>query len=54
MAEELKALCPEGTELALVPKQVHNEAFYDPKLSYWNHVIERIGPDSSWGSGARH
>jgi alpha-beta hydrolase superfamily lysophospholipase len=45
MAEELTALCPEGTELALVPKQAHNEAFYDPKLSYWNHVIERIVPD---------
>jgi alpha-beta hydrolase superfamily lysophospholipase len=54
MAEELTALCPEGTELALIPKQAHNEAFYDPKLSYWKHVIERIVPDYSCGSEATH
>ncbi len=50
MAEELTALCPGGTDLVLVPKQAYNEAFYDPKLSYWNHVIGRIVPDHFYNS----
>jgi hypothetical protein len=47
MAEELPALCPKGTDMVLVPKQAHNEAFYDPKISCWSHVVERVVPDRS-------
>jgi alpha-beta hydrolase superfamily lysophospholipase len=46
MARELASHCCADTTLVIVPGQVHNEAFYDPKLSYWNHVLERIVPDN--------
>lgn len=42
MARQLASHCVGQTELVIVPGQVHNEAFYDPKLSYWNHVLDRI------------
>jgi pimeloyl-ACP methyl ester carboxylesterase len=45
MARQLASQCGVETELVIVPKQVHNEAFYDPKLSYWNHVLYRIASD---------
>jgi uncharacterized protein len=47
MARPLASRCGVEAELVIVPKQVHNEAFYDPKLSYWNHVLGRIVPDCS-------
>jgi hypothetical protein len=47
MAQELTSLCPGDTDLVIVPGQAHNEAFYDPKLSYWNHVLARIVLDYS-------
>lgn len=45
MARQLASQCGVEAELVIVPEQVHNEAFYDPKLSYWNHVLVRIVPD---------
>ena len=42
MAQQLASQCGSETELVIVPEQVHNEAFYDPKPSYWSHVLERI------------
>ncbi len=42
MARQLASHCGDETELVIVPEQVHNEAFYDPKPSYWRHVLERI------------
>ena len=45
MARQLASQCGVETELVIVPEQVHNEAFYDPTLSYWNHVLVRILPD---------
>jgi alpha-beta hydrolase superfamily lysophospholipase len=42
MARQLASHCGGQTELVIVPEQVHNEAFYDPKPSYWSHVLERI------------
>jgi uncharacterized protein len=54
MAQELTALCPKGTELVLVPEQAHNEAFYDPKISYWSHVIERLVQDNPCVPEATH
>ena len=39
MARQLACLFGGNAELVIVPEQVHNEAFYDPKLSYWSHVI---------------
>jgi uncharacterized protein len=44
MAHELASLCRANGELVLVPNQAHNEAFYDPKLSYWRPVIDRLVP----------
>ena len=54
MARELASICGDDTEFVIVPDQVHNEAFYDPKLSYWNHVLERIVPDYSHVRMYRH
>jgi len=45
MARELTSLCSGDKDLVIVPEQAHNEAFYDPKLSYWSHVLDRIVPD---------
>jgi uncharacterized protein len=42
MARELFALCNANAELVTVPQQAHNEAFSDPQLSYWSHVIDRV------------
>ena len=52
MARELASICGDDTEIIIVPEQVHNEAFYDPKLSYWHHVLESIVPDHSRHSEA--
>lgn len=46
MARDLASICGDDTELVIVPDQVHNEAFYDPKFSYWSHVLERIVQDN--------
>ncbi|MGB9077351.1 MAG: alpha/beta fold hydrolase [Terracidiphilus sp.] len=42
MARRLASHCGGETELVIVPAQVHNEAFYAPKLSFWGHVIDRV------------
>jgi uncharacterized protein len=51
MAGELTSLCGPKAELVIVPEQAHNEAFYDPKLSYWHYVLDRIVTDCSHSSG---
>lgn len=42
MARQLASQCGGETELVIVPEQVHNEAFYAPKLSYRGHTIDRV------------
>jgi pimeloyl-ACP methyl ester carboxylesterase len=44
MARELASFCGANGELVLVPNQAYNKAFYDPKLTYWRHVIGRLIP----------
>jgi hypothetical protein len=51
MARELASLCDPKAELVIVPEQAHNEAFYDPKLSYWHYVLDRIASDGSHSPG---
>src|SRR6266568_1481134 len=51
MARELASLCGPKAELVIVPEQAHNEAFYDPKLSYWHYVLDHIASDGSHSPG---
>jgi alpha-beta hydrolase superfamily lysophospholipase len=51
MARELASLCDPKAELVIVPEQAHNEAFYDPKLSYWHYVLDHIASDGSHSPG---
>jgi uncharacterized protein len=42
MARELRSICGGEAEMVIVPELAHNEAFYDPKMSYWLHVVDRL------------
>jgi alpha-beta hydrolase superfamily lysophospholipase len=42
MAAELGKWCGDDAEVIIVPDQKHNEPFYRPKLSYWEHVVARL------------
>ena len=42
MASELGSWCGDRAEVIIVPHQKHNEPFYRPKWSYWEHVVARL------------
>jgi alpha-beta hydrolase superfamily lysophospholipase len=42
MASELASWCGANAEVVIVPDQKHNEPFYRPKRSYWEHVVSRL------------
>ena len=45
MAREVASLCSGNADLVIVPGHAHNEAFDDPKMEYWSHVIGRAVPE---------
>jgi hypothetical protein len=45
MASELAAICGANAELVVVADQTHNEAFYRPQLSFWDHILARLVPE---------
>ena len=47
MAADLAACCGASAELVIVPNQRHSEPFYEPRLSYWQHVIRRLIAEST-------
>ena len=42
MARDLASWCGESAELLIVDGGGHNKPFYNPDLSYWGPIIERI------------
>jgi alpha-beta hydrolase superfamily lysophospholipase len=42
MASELASWCGTTAEVVIVPDQKHNEPFYRPQWSYWEHVVSRL------------
>lgn len=44
MAAELATNCGANAEFVVVADQAHNEAFYRPQLSYWDHILSRLLP----------
>jgi uncharacterized protein len=42
MATELASWCGTTAEVVIVPDQKHNEPFYRPQWSYWEHVVSRL------------
>lgn len=47
MARELAAACRSSCELIIVPALSHNDPIYQPQLSYWSAIIERLEAGSS-------
>jgi uncharacterized protein len=45
MAAELAANCGANAEFVVIADQAHNEAFYRPQLSYWDHILTRLIPE---------
>lgn len=45
MASELASWCGGDAEVVIVPNQKHNEPFYRPRWSYWEHVVARLARD---------
>jgi len=44
MAAELASCCGKEAEVVIVPHLKHNEPFYRPHWSYWEHVASRLVP----------
>ncbi|MGC2618429.1 MAG: alpha/beta fold hydrolase [Acidobacteriaceae bacterium] len=44
MGRELAATCGPNVEFVEVAKQAHNEAFYRPQSSFWDHILTRLAP----------
>ncbi len=42
MATGLASWCGANAEVVIVPDQKHNEPFYRPQWSYWEHVVSRL------------
>lgn len=47
MASALAADCGTQAELVVVADHAHNEAFYQPQWSYWNHILARLVPEKA-------
>jgi hypothetical protein len=45
MAAQLAANCGANAEFIVVADQAHNEAFYRPQRSYWDHILARLIPE---------
>ena len=44
MAWELGSWCGGEVDVIIVPDQKHNEPFYEPNWSYWEHVVAWLVP----------
>lgn len=44
MASHLAACSDPQAELVIVPNHAHNQAFYRPSLTFWNHILARLLP----------